>query len=45
MVNLFKPLAKNALTPLGLTAAALTTDTGIHKKKSRIPDDGINNFK
>ena len=27
-----KPLAKNALIPLGLTAAASAADAGIHKK-------------
>ena len=30
--NLIKPPAKSVLIPLGLTAAASTTDTGIHKK-------------
>ena len=30
--NLIKPLAKSVLIPLGLTAAASTVDTGIHKK-------------
>ena len=30
--NVLKPLAKIILIPLGLTAAALPTDTGIHKK-------------
>ena len=32
MENLVKPLAKSVLIPLGLTAAASTADTGIHKK-------------
>ena len=32
MGNLFKPLAKSVLIPLGLTAAASTTDAAIHKK-------------
>ena len=30
--NVIKPLAKSILIPLGLTAAASTADTGIHKK-------------
>ena len=30
--NVTKPLAKSALIPLGLTAAASATDVGIHKK-------------
>ena len=30
--NVIKPLAKNVLIPLGLTAAVSTADTGIHKK-------------
>ena len=30
--NVLKPLAKSVLIPLGLTAAALATDTAIHKK-------------
>ena len=36
MKNVVKPLAKNVLIPLGLTAAASTADAGIHKKKFRI---------
>ena len=32
MGNVFKPLAKSVLMPLGLTAAALATDVAIHKK-------------
>ena len=32
MENVVKPLAKSVLIPLGLTAAASTADTGIHKK-------------
>ena len=32
MKNAIKPLAKSVLIPLGLTAAASTTDAGIHKK-------------
>ena len=35
MKNVIKPLAKNVLIPLGLTAAA-TTDAGIYKKNLRI---------
>ena len=30
--NVFKPLAKSVLIPLGLTAAAAATDAAIHKK-------------
>ena len=30
--NVIKPLAKSVLILLGLTAAELATDTGIHKK-------------
>ena len=30
--NVIKPLAKSVLIPLGLTAAALVADVGIHKK-------------
>ena len=33
--NLLKPLAKSVLIPIGLTAAASTTDTAIHKKMFR----------
>ena len=32
--NIFRPLAKNVLTPLGLTAAS-AADAGIHKKMFR----------
>ena len=32
MKGIIKPLAKSALVPLGLTAAASTADTGMHKK-------------
>ena len=31
--NVIKPLAKSVLIPLGLTAAASTADSGIHKIK------------
>ena len=30
--NVIKPLAKSVLIPLGLTAAVLAADAGIHKK-------------
>ena len=36
MKNVIKPLAKNVLIPLELTAAASAADTGIHKKNLRI---------
>ena len=32
MKSVITPLAKRVLTPLGLTAAALAADAGIHKK-------------
>ena len=32
MKSVIKPLAKNVLVPLGLTAAASAEDVGIHKK-------------
>ena len=32
MNNVLKPLAKSALIPFGLTAAAAATDAAIHKK-------------
>ena len=32
MGNLFKPLAKSVLMPVGLAAAALAIDVAIHKK-------------
>ena len=34
--NVIKPLAKNVLIPLGLTAPASAADAGIHKKNLRI---------
>ena len=34
--NVIKPLGKSVLISLGLTAAALAADTGIHKKNIRI---------
>ena len=36
MKNVIIPLAKSFLIPLGLTAAALAADAGIHKKNHRI---------
>ena len=36
MKSVIKPLAKSVLVPLGLTAAALAVDAGIHKKNLRI---------
>ena len=36
MKNVIKPLAKSALIPLGLIAAASEADAGIHKKNLRI---------
>ena len=41
------PLAKNILTPLGITAAASAIDAGIQKKKKKniwIRDNDFNNF-
>ena len=38
------PLAKNALAPLGITAAALTTDAGI-QKNTWFWEYDFNNFK
>ena len=32
MKNVIKPLAKSVLIPLGLTAAVLVADAGIHEK-------------
>ena len=39
-------LAKNILAPLGITAAALTIDAGIQKKKKKnmVWDNNLNNF-
>ena len=34
--NVIKPLGKDVLIPLGLTAAASAADAGIHKKNIRI---------
>ena len=36
MKSVIQPLAKSALIPLGLTAAASAADAGIHKKNIRI---------
>ena len=36
MKNVFKPLAKSVLIPLGLTSAAKATDAGMHKKVLRL---------
>ena len=35
MKSVIQPLAKSVLIPLGLTAAALAADAGIHKKNLR----------
>ena len=43
--NEIKPLAKNALIRLGLTAAASAADAGIHKKNIGIWNNNFNNFK
>ena len=44
--NVTKPLARSALIPLGLTAAASAPDAGIHKKSIRIWEyDDTNNIK
>ena len=46
MENVIKPLAKSALIPLGLTAAASAADAGIYKKNLRIWEyQNINNIK
>ena len=34
--NVIKTLAKSVLIPLGLTAAALAADAGVHKKYMRL---------
>ena len=39
------PLAKNALTPLGITAAASAIDAGIQKKDTWFWNNNFNNFK
>ena len=43
--NVFKPLDKSVLIPLGLTAAASAADAGIHKKNIRIRKYNTNNIK
>ena len=45
MKNVIKPLAKNVLIPLGLTAAASAADAGILKKSRRIWNNNTNNVK
>ena len=40
-----RPLAKNVLSPLGITAAASAIGAGIQKKKSWFWDNNFNNFK
>ena len=42
--NVFKPLTKSILIPLGLTAVASATDTAIHKKHVWIWYNNINNL-
>ena len=42
MKNVIKPLAKNVLIPLGLTAAASAADARIHKKNLRSGSDNNN---
>ena len=42
MKNVIKPLAKNVLIPLGLTAAASAADARIHKKILRSGSDNNN---
>ena len=52
MKSVIQPLAKSVLIPLGLTAAALAADAGIHKKilgsghntTLIIPNDEMNNI-
>ena len=39
------PLAKNVLTPLGITAAALAIDAGIQTKNTWFWNNNFNNFK
>ena len=38
-------LSKNALAPLGITAAASATDSGTQKKKTWFWNNNFNNFK
>ena len=45
MKNVIKPLAKGALIPLGLTAAAAVADARIHKKNLRLWNNNTNNIK
>ena len=46
LMKIATPLAKNILTPLGITAAASAIDAGIQKKKKNtwIRDSNFNNF-
>ena len=43
--NVIKPLAKNVLISLGLTAATLAADAGIDKKNVGIWEYDLNNLK
>ena len=43
--NVIKPLAKDVLILLGLTAATSAADAGIRKKNIRIWNNNFNNFK
>ena len=43
--NIMKPLAKNVLISLGLTAVASASDAGIHKKNIRLWNNDTNNIK
>ena len=43
--NIMKPLAKNVLISLGLTAVASSSDAGIHKKNIRLWNNDTNNIK
>ena len=49
LIKVAIPLAKNVLAPLGITAAALTVDAGIQKKKKKkntwFWKNDFNNFK
>ena len=45
MKNVIKPLAKSALIPLGLNAAASVADFGNTQKNLRIWNNSANNIK
>ena len=45
MKNVIKPLTKNVLIPLRLTAAALAADAEKHTKNLRIWSNNTNNIK